>query len=219
MSEKTYTHDELVDIAVNWLRNSIGCGVVLSELVCAGSPETPDAWGYRDGSSILVECKTSRADFMKDKKKEFRKYPERGMGNYRVMLCPEGVIKPEDLIKTYEGWGLLWVLENGKVERVKFPQGNMLFRGDILSYFEDLNVKSERSMMASMLRRIQKAGSYDELITNQKNEIKDLKAAMRTLMDTSAAEISRLDALLAKQGICGATGKPLSFKQTEVQDA
>jgi hypothetical protein len=67
--------------------------------------EEPDAIGWRSGVSILVECKTSLADFKRDSKKWWRRVPNVGMGNWRFYLCPKNVIKPEDLPL---GWGLIY---------------------------------------------------------------------------------------------------------------
>src|SRR4051812_16335771 len=63
-----HTHESLRKFAVKWLSASQRCSVVLSELVSAAA-ETPDAVGWRFGSSILVECKVSRSDFHANKNK------------------------------------------------------------------------------------------------------------------------------------------------------
>src|SRR5215472_16243752 len=97
------THEKLVSKAVAWLRN-YGCGVVLSEQSCA-SGETPDAIGWKRGChSVLVECKISRADFLIDQGKPFRRKPSSGMGCERFYLTPTGLIDPKELPA---GWGLL----------------------------------------------------------------------------------------------------------------
>ena len=51
--------------------------------------------------------KVSHSDFLADKKKWWRTQakPELQAGNLRWYLCPEGIIKPEELP---EGWGLLY---------------------------------------------------------------------------------------------------------------
>jgi hypothetical protein len=57
-------HRELVKRAGAWLRNRKNCGVVMEELATQNN-ETPDALGFHGaGGSILVECKTSRADYL-----------------------------------------------------------------------------------------------------------------------------------------------------------
>jgi hypothetical protein len=98
-------HAELCERGERWLR-SRGCRVVLRDpfkaAVCTG--ECPDVIGWRDGHSILIECKASRSDFLADRKKKFRENPELGMGDARLFLAPEGVIAAEDLPP---GWGLL----------------------------------------------------------------------------------------------------------------
>jgi hypothetical protein len=97
------THEKLVSKAIAWLR-SYGCGVVLSEQACA-SGETPDAIGWKRGChSVVVECKMSRADFVGDREKPFRRKPEKGMGCERFYLVPAGLVRTPELPA---GWGLL----------------------------------------------------------------------------------------------------------------
>ncbi len=97
------THQQLVQKAVQWLR-SYRCGVVLSEQACL-SGEMPDAIGWKRAChSVLVECKISRADFLADRDKPFRRKPESGVGCERFYLVPGGLIRKEELPL---GWGLL----------------------------------------------------------------------------------------------------------------
>jgi hypothetical protein len=99
------THAQLVSTAVAWLRH-YRCGVVLSEQACA-SGEMPDAIGWKGQShSVLVECKVSRADFLADREKPFRRKPELGLGCERFYLIHGSMLRPEDLP---QGWGLLEV--------------------------------------------------------------------------------------------------------------
>lgn len=115
------THAELVNRAGQWLRNSavvpcsfsrggrrrVKCGVVLRELVTSAS-EIPDAIGWYLGGrfSILVECKISRADFLRDQKKWTRGEvgSEFGLGVYRYYLAPRGLLSVDEMP---ERWGLL----------------------------------------------------------------------------------------------------------------
>lgn len=97
------THAQMVERAVRWLR-SYRCGVVLSEQACA-SGEMPDAIGWKQAChSVMVECKITRADFLADREKSFRRKPERGVGSERFYLTPPALIKLEELPP---GWGLL----------------------------------------------------------------------------------------------------------------
>jgi hypothetical protein len=139
------THDDLVQRAVKWLY-SHGCGFAVGEISCANtSGEIPDAIGFKGNQSILIECKTSRADFLADKKKEFRKFPKEGMGNLRLFMCEEGIIKEEDLPNK---WGLLYV--KGKtVKKIVFPKGNISY-GD---FWQEKSYQSEHDLMYSCLRR------------------------------------------------------------------
>jgi hypothetical protein len=98
------THAQLVRLAENWLRRHYRCGIVLSEQSCA-SGETPDVIGWKGKCrSVLVECKISRADFLADREKPFRKDAAQGMGCERFYLTPRGLIDKAELPR---GWGLL----------------------------------------------------------------------------------------------------------------
>ena len=81
--------------------------------LCTVGTENCDVWGFDGDFTAVIEVKTSHADFLADKKKWFRSKvaEDEGLqaGKFRWYLCPEGVIKPEELP---EGWGLLYW--NGK---------------------------------------------------------------------------------------------------------
>lgn len=100
-----YTHGELVDRAERWLVNTQRCMFVFKEF--GVFHERPDAIGWKYGSSILVECKTSRADFFADRKKLGRRMPELGMGQRRYYLVEPELVLPDEMP---EGWGLLYAL-------------------------------------------------------------------------------------------------------------
>lgn len=96
-------HDELVERAERWLRNSLHCSVVLTELKAyTVHGEIPDAVGWTSWRSVLVECKTSRSDFSADKKKVFRKPGADAIGAWRFYLTPPGLLTGLELPK---GWG------------------------------------------------------------------------------------------------------------------
>lgn len=78
---------------------------VAVELV-TGAGELPDIWGTTGFDSVMVEVKTSHADFLADGCKWARSDEnQKKLGNYRYYLCPVGVISEEELP---EGWGLLY---------------------------------------------------------------------------------------------------------------
>lgn len=110
-------HTELINRAVKWLKNTFHCRVVLNELVAyTASGETPDAIGWVRNQSILVECKSSRADFYADKKKRSRKIYMPALGHWRFYLTLPGVINGE--IEIPQGWGL-YEIDNKKIRYVK----------------------------------------------------------------------------------------------------
>lgn len=142
-------HSELVTCAGKWLK-SFGCSVVLCEMTAhTNNGEMPDAIGWKGGHSILIECKSSRADFVADAKKLFRIYPVSGMGEVRLYLCPEGVISPDELP---DGWGLLYVVGK-RVERIVAPTGNYFPHDGPCKHFYDRSHVSEIALLVSALRR------------------------------------------------------------------
>ncbi len=124
------------------------------------STETPDVIGFNHQHTVLIEVKTLRSDFLADKKKIFRLYPEQGMGSFRLYLCPAGIINPDDVP---DKWGLLWIDQRGQIQTVK-----QIFKGNINSHnpnrFLEKNEHHERAILYSALRRI--VQKQAQLITN-----------------------------------------------------
>ena len=82
--------------------------------LCTWGSENTDVWGLGNfNESVVIEVKTSHADFLADQKKYCRSEhcaeQNHAAGMYRWYLCPEGVIRPEELP---DKWGLLYW--NGK---------------------------------------------------------------------------------------------------------
>jgi hypothetical protein len=123
-------HATLVQMGVRWL--SRRCSVVLYE-TAAVCKEIPDVIGWAGARAILIECKVSRADFLRDAAKISRTNSKTGMAHRRYYLCPAGVLQTADLPAK---WGLLWA-EKGSVtvqrESKGFPQRNLLAEVEFLS--------------------------------------------------------------------------------------
>ena len=133
------SHKDVVRRMAAWLRNSIGCNVVMAELTTA-NPETPDVLGFRTGGhSILIEVKVSRADFLADKNKSFRRQMDRGMGDMRYFAAPKGLLKADEMP---ENWGLLEV-EERCVRVRKEPER------------QEANKRAEVAMLTSAIRRLE----------------------------------------------------------------
>lgn len=169
------THDDLTGIALRWLKRpdsakGPGCQLALAEVGGLFGGERCDAFGYRwgsNGGSIVVEAKVSRSDFLADAKKPHRNGEVLGMGDFRYYICPEGLIRIDDLP---ERWGLLWVTKRG---HVKVVAGHVcchlatvgLVNGELrkgcyfnrhLSAFwrHEANREMELGMMAHLLERL-----------------------------------------------------------------
>src|ERR1700691_1139796 len=79
-------HSTLVAMGVRWLSRQ--CSVVLYEFATPAE-ENPDVIGWAPGAgSVLIECKLTRSDFLRDSSKVVRKNPRAGMGQRRYYLCP-----------------------------------------------------------------------------------------------------------------------------------
>jgi hypothetical protein len=154
------THDDLVQLAHKWLMTQ-RCGFAFKEIKAASmSGEIPDAIGFKSGCSILIECKTSRSDFLADKKKSFRLDPSWGMGDWRFMMCEKGLISKDELP---EGWGLIEI-NKGKARRVHGgPKGNIWTNGGFpfKGYRE-----GEAALMYRALRYIEIKGFMPEIYGN-----------------------------------------------------
>lgn len=132
------SHENLRVAAVRWLTRTRKCSVVLSELTSAAF-ETPDAIGWKSGISCLVECKTSRSDFLANARKPCI-LGERAVGEFRYFLCIPELITLSDL--TDSNYGLLWLKEDGRIRLIK----EAVFCGT--------NHHAEILMLTSALRRV-----------------------------------------------------------------
>jgi hypothetical protein len=154
MSEPT--HAELVERAARWLRNSAvvyagihwsdgrprrqnaRCGVVLTEHVSSAG-EFPDVIGWFGGGrfSVVVEAKSTIADFRGDRRKPSRRYPQMGAGTYRYYLTRPGLVSLDQLPLR---WGLLEVYAS----RVRVRR---------LADFQECCWRVEVQMLAAEVRR------------------------------------------------------------------
>lgn len=140
-------HDALVTRATRWLRNTLHCRVVLSELVAyTASRETPDVIGWVRGYSVLVECKTSRADFLRDMRKSARMPSHAALGHWRFYLTEPGLL---DGLELPYGWG--WYAVYGRSVR---HAGGIDYRNAAAPPLESCR-DSEVAMLVSALSRIE----------------------------------------------------------------
>lgn len=98
----TDRHKVLCGQASAWLRGSMRCDPVLYGI--ASTAEIPDAIGWRSDGSIVVECKVSVEDFLRDKRKN---HADRRMGDRRYFITPFGLIDSEYVAKHFPDHGLI----------------------------------------------------------------------------------------------------------------
>jgi len=129
------THSDLIERAAKWLRQ--GHAVVITEM---GGSEKADAIGFMAyGGTTLIECKTSRADFLADQKKYCRRFAKNGIGSHRYYLTPLGLLSIDEIPNA---WGLLEV--HGR-------QIHCLLKS---AHFPELNFNQEQQILISLIRRI-----------------------------------------------------------------
>jgi len=135
---QTWTHKALVKRISSWLKGTKRFTVVFSELSTQAG-ETPDVIGWQGRAySWLIEVKVSRADFLSDKHKRFRRAEESGMGDRRYFCAPRGMLTANEIP---DGWGLLEVDEHVHITRE--------------ATYKEANKGNECVMMMSMLRRLE----------------------------------------------------------------
>jgi len=139
------THSELTERAARWLKNTLNCRVVIRERVAA-CIETPDAAGWVNGYCILVECKTSRGDFLVDQKKSFRRNAHIGVGHWRFYLTAPGLLAGLDIPA---GWG--WYVVEGR--SVKHAGGARYANADRPPFRESAQDGEIRLLLAEMVAR------------------------------------------------------------------
>lgn len=131
------THAELIDHAARWLQRT-GHPIIITDMTHGGG-ETADAIGWNGARSTLIEVKVSRADFLADAKKWFRRMPERGMGGSRYYCAPVGLLTVSDMPPK---WGLLeW---DGRAIRVTLKA----------QVFQERGALSEIQLLTSAIRRV-----------------------------------------------------------------
>lgn len=139
------THKELIQRGERWLRNTMGCRVVLCEMVANTVwGEVPDIIGFRMRETILVECKTSVADFKRDLEKPFRGDDDDALGDWRFYLTPPGLLAGQEV--PYK-WGVYEVQD----KQIRHAKGVRHMTGIGTPYVSCW--RSERALLLSALAR------------------------------------------------------------------
>lgn len=149
------THNELVKIAPR-IAKKFGFPLSITEMKTANKTgEIPDCLAFKGGgTSLLIECKISREDFLRDRMKEFRSCYENvnniqsGMGDYRVYLFSEDVKFEEYDI--FWGWNYVVVNKKGEILKSSIPVTNCAF---VDQKRFNKNTQAELAFLYSYIRR------------------------------------------------------------------
>lgn len=171
------SHSALCERARRWLTGTARCPIALVEFV-ALLPEIPDAIGFRESGrdSVLIECKTSRSDFIRDAKKRHRQDGATALGSYRYYLCEPGVIRVEDLPAK---WGLLHVKGRG-VELVAGAEPKRHYWPPETDIWRWETGFGEKVLMFSALQRVKfsvGSSAFRELVQQTYSEQQKFKGA------------------------------------------
>lgn len=240
-------HRQLCEIGAKFLKRSAsknghGCHFTIIEPAVYG--ENPDVFGVRHGNisermigntryvcghdvgTVVLEAKTSRSDFLRDKVKKHKATEELGLGRWRYYICPENLIKIEDLPPKY---GLLWVTKGGQVkimagalavERrvIKNPIGrDRKFRSmiDVQESFEawsfdGRNHQNEMNLMTMALARLEgvedilylqrEKMAIENKLTNQVLELEEKLRKMQSQLSGYTAQ-NTLEKFIADKAI------------------
>lgn len=161
------THAALVALGVRWARRQ-GFSVAHGELGTQSTREIPDVVAFNARCSLVIECKTSRSDFLVDSKKPWRQ-PGNGVGHYRFYLAPEGLLQATELPQTPR-WGLI---EVGARRRMNLVAGPMNGKSNLwpgnpsrlplddganpdgwAAFWHPSDVRLERGLLYSIARRL-----------------------------------------------------------------
>lgn len=179
----TFNHRQLCEIGAKWLRSGRHhqCKAVLIDP--ATCDEKPDAIGFRyftpPFGSVVIEAKTSRADFLADKGKPHRA-KDKGMGKWRYFLCPTDVIKHTEVP---EKWGLLYVSESGRVKVIKGAYESQKYVDvceNMEKYaFEVRDIESELRILGSnlqfMMYNEENGLTYKELYKRHSEQVSEVR--------------------------------------------
>lgn len=156
-----FTHAQLVLLSYRWVLRSGGAAVAFRELVTVAM-EMPDVLAIGGTvTSILVECKISRADFLADRKKPWRVNPSLGMGGHRIYCAPEGLLRLEELP---EKWALLSVAPGGRCTISYRPDPAWPTAKFLCQRFaQERNERGEATVMLSALRRLHGLGLMERI--------------------------------------------------------
>ena len=160
-------HKTLCGLAVKWLyrphsKGGPGCQLAVSEVGGSSPGEITDAIGWRYDCSVVVECKTSRADFLADQKKPHRVDPAKGAGVFRYYMCPEGLI---DFSERPPGWGLIYVNKRHHIKPIAGHINHLRWGKCVENgWFFEANQQREKAILISLFRKIH--GDPEEINRN-----------------------------------------------------
>ncbi len=211
---KAPTHAELCSLAHAWLKRSASaggpaCQIAFREVKVQTRGEAADAIGFRlvsdECHSVLIECKTSRADFLADRKKPHR-HAATGMGTYRYYLAPAGLIKTDELPRR---WGLIEVDERNRLRVVAGRTAG--HRPTTDDWKHEANIFHEWQLLGRLLSRVGDAERAHELqkelrrhLGNANRQIESMRVAL------AVATEKRLRLPLAESSVARSLPTPLS---------
>lgn len=115
-------HKRLKQVALKYLKEKI-TDLVCTEVPFGNAYSVADAVGinFKREEVRVIECKSTKQDFIRDKKLFGQKTSYFYHAHYAYIMCPTNIIQPEEV--PY-GYGLLWVDEHDNVTMARKPLKN-----------------------------------------------------------------------------------------------
>lgn len=192
----TLNHRTLCEIGAKFLKRSYsanghGCHITIIESACYG--ENPDVIGYRHGmeavrmigertytvgfdvGTVVLEAKVSRGDFLRDIKKKHRHTPEEGVGRWRYIICPENLIKPDEVEPK---WGLIWVNKAGNIKVIS----------GALAIEKTTYIPYEGAKPRKLINRVELEGNFKKFSFEQRNIQREMNILIMAMNRISSVE-------------------------------
>lgn len=150
-------HKHLKRVALFWLKSKV-TDLIATEVEFANSYSVADAVGLnlKRREVRVIEVKATKGDFTRDTKLFGDKTSYFYHAHYSYIMCPENVIKPEEV--PY-GYGLIWVDENDVCNMVKNPIKNT---ARLKTLFDTTLKRTARSLTNTYLYHEENKENKDE---------------------------------------------------------
>lgn len=152
-----HVHKALKRLALHWLKERV-VDLVANEVKFKNTKSIADAVGInlKRKEIRIIEVKATKEDFKRDHKLFDEQNTYYNHAHYSYLMCPEGIIKKEEVP---EGYGLLWVDDYDGIKLVKRPNKN---NNKLKTTFQTTLKRTARSLTNTHLFHEENKANRDE---------------------------------------------------------